>query len=147
MVVARTDWWSGALVASLLVLGACSGDGDAFQTTTTSAPPFGSTTVVTTPVTSAPRATAVVAATTSTLPVDTGELGGLDAALTPEGTVDLDAALRLVAAGYAPIPGVTPADAPLVDGGPALRTVVASVAELPTERSEEHTSELQSPCN
>ena len=72
--------------------------------------------------------TTVVA--TTTLPVDTGELGGLDAALAPDGTIDLDAALGLVAAGYAPLPGVTPASAALADGGPALRTVVASVAEL-----------------
>ena len=57
-------------------------------------------------------------ATTSTLPVDTGELGVLDAALAPDGTIDLDAALALVAAGYGPLPGVTPAAAPLVDGGP-----------------------------
>ncbi len=78
------------------------------------------------PTTGADPTTTVAAVPTTALPVDTGELGVLDAALTPTGTVDVDQALALVAAGYRPIPGVVPAATPLIDGGPALRTLLAS---------------------
>ena len=74
--------------------------------------------------------TTIAAPTTSALPVAPGELGMLDAALSPDGTLGLEQALALVAAGYAPIPGVTPAATPLVDGGPALRTALAAGDDL-----------------
>ncbi|HEU4840246.1 MAG TPA: hypothetical protein VFT09_02360, partial [Ilumatobacteraceae bacterium] len=129
MVVARRHWGRGAL-AGLLALAACS-NGDAVAPTTPPPTPSPSTSA---PATSAAPVTTPVAPATTALPVDTGELGILDAALTPAGTIDLDAALALVAAGYRPLPGVTAAPTPLVDGGPALRTVLADVAELTPEQ-------------
>lgn len=136
MVVACKYWRRCALAAALILGAACSGDDDADPFTTAGATttdhPAGS--APTTPATTAAPATTVAAPTTSTLPVDTGELGGLDAALTPEGTIELEAALALVAAGYAPLPGVSPAAAPLVDGGAALRAAVASFDDLTAEQ-------------
>ena len=144
MVVARTVWWWRALAVPLLLATSCTGDDDTTATTATadpdapSAPTVGSTAPPTPgstqgPATTAPPTTTVVV-TTSTLPVDTGPLGVLDAAIAPDGTIDLDAALSLVAAGYGPLPGVTPAAAPLVDGGPALRTVVAGIDDITPEQ-------------
>jgi hypothetical protein len=138
MVVARKYWRRCALAAALILGAACSSDDDA-DPSTTATPATATTdqpadTGPTVPATTGPSATTVAPATTSTLPVDTGELGGLDAALTPQGTIELDAALELVAAGYSPVPGVTPAAAPLVDGGPVLRAAVASFADLTAEQ-------------
>ena len=107
-----------------LVVAACSGDESQGGTTTIveASPPS------TAP---APSTTTTIAApTTGALPVSTGELGVLDAALSPDGTLGLEQALALVAAGYAPIPGVTPAATPLVDGGPALRTALTAGDDL-----------------
>lgn len=131
MVERRRRWGASALVL-VLALTACSDDDVAGPATTADDDVAVATTGrtgSTLPASTAPTTT-VAAPTTTALPADPGELGILDAALTDEGTVDLDAALSLVAAGYRPIPGVTAAARPLADGGPALRTVVASAPSL-----------------
>jgi hypothetical protein len=66
--------------------------------------------------------------------VDTGDLGPLDEVLAADGTLALDAALSLFAAGYAPLPGVEPAPTAPIDGGPVLRTVLAAGDELSEEQ-------------
>jgi hypothetical protein len=134
MVERRRRWGAGAL-ALVLAVTACSGDDDTAPTTAT--PPDDPVTTTSPSGTSVPPTaptTSIVAPSTSVLPEDPGELGILDAALTDEGTVDLDDALSLVAAGYGPIPGVTPAERPLAEGGPALRTVLASATDLAAEQ-------------
>ena len=123
-------------LALLLVVAACSGDDDGTEGTT--APPASATpgpTVVGTSTIPTPSTTPPVAPSTSALPVSPGELGVLDATLAPDGTLDLEAALALVAAGYAPIPGVIAAAAPLLDGGPALRTVLAHADDLRADQA------------
>jgi hypothetical protein len=52
----------------------------------------------------------------------------------PPRSLGLDAALRQFAAGYAPVPGVTPARSAPVDGGPVLRAVLAGIDELGTRQ-------------
>jgi len=67
----------------------------------------------------------------STVPAEPqGELAVLDAALGEDGTLALEPALELFAAGYAPVPLITAAPQPLVDGGPALRTILGGLDEL-----------------
>ena len=110
----------------LLALAACTDDdGGASSTLPTTAPDVsGSLPPATTAL--APTTTVAGTATTTPLPVDTGDLGTLDAAVGADGTLELDAALSLFAAGYAPLPGVEPAPAAPIDGGPVLRTVLAA---------------------
>ncbi len=48
----------------------------------------------------------------------------------PPTSLGLDTALRQFAAGYAPVPGVTPARSAPTDGGPVLRAVLAGIDEL-----------------
>lgn len=136
MVARRRRRRVGALVAALAVA-ACSADDDTAPATTPRGEP--ATTIAdlpgpTTPPTQPPTTLAVTS--TSALPADPGELGILDTALDAGGRIDLDAALSLVAAGYAPIPGVRPADRPLADGSPALRTVLARADELHPDQRE-----------
>ena len=118
-----------AAVSVALAGGCADGDDDAVSSTVV-APPTVVPTPPTTPGTTVATTTTLAAPATSTLPADPGELGVLDAALGPDGTLGLDAALALVAAGYGPVPGIAPAPAPLVDGGPALRAVLVHAGEL-----------------
>jgi hypothetical protein len=123
------------VTATLLLLAGtagCTGDGGAADTTTvdTVPPAAGSTSPAT-----AGTTTTVSGSTTSTsLPVDHGELGALDGALAADGTLDVDAALRLFAAGYAPVPDVERARTAPIDGGPVLRTLLAEADELRDEQ-------------
>jgi hypothetical protein len=124
----------GALV--LVALAGCTDDdgggGPTFPTTGDGPPAATSVPPPTTGV--APTTTVGGPTTTTPLPVDRGDLGPLDAALAPDGTLELDAALSLFAAGYAPLPGVEPAPRAPIDGGPVLRTVLAAGDELGEEQ-------------
>ena len=76
-------------------------------------------------------AAAPVSAAPSSVPVEAqGELAALDAALGADGTLALEPALALFAAGYAPVPRITAAPQPLIDGGPALRAILGDLDEL-----------------
>jgi len=68
--------------------------------------------------------------TSAGVPAQLGELAVLDAALDDAGTLILEPALSLFAAGYAPVPRITAAAQPLIDGGPALRTILANLGQL-----------------
>ncbi len=69
----------------------------------------------------------------------------LDASLDDAGTLDLLPALRLFAAGYAPVPGVTAAPEALLDGGPAVRSILAHLGELSADQVAAVTAVLDQP--
>lgn len=133
------------MVGVLITVTACSDGGSTDPTTPgngrlVSSTPSGPTTGPTSPSTSSLPVSPAPVSSPSTVPpgsagttgppVALGELGVLDAALDDDGTLGLEPALALFAAGYAPVPGITASPEPLIDGGPALRTILAQLDRL-----------------
>lgn len=135
--VGQVGRWATRACVLAVALAACGGDSTSSDSTApaTDRPTTTTGVPLVTTGTMAPTTTAAPT-TTLALPVDPGELGVLDAALASDGTIDRATALSLVAAGYGPIPGIEPAATPLVEGGPALRTVVAELAELRADQQQ-----------
>jgi hypothetical protein len=105
-----------AIAALLLFVAAgCTGDGGATDTSAIVTPPPATGATTDTTATTTPTGGST---TTTTPPLDGGR------------TLDLDTALSLFAAGYAPLPGVDPAAAAPADGGPVLRAVLAGINDL-----------------
>lgn len=126
-----------AMAGLLLTLTACNGDDpagvggisapSAASTTSTAPEPTTTTTAATTTV---PAPTDPTTTTTVAGVAATGDLAILDAVLDADGTLGLQEALALFAAGYAPVPGVEAAPTPLLDGTPVLRTLLGHLDQL-----------------
>lgn len=123
----------GLLPAAFVLVTAVAacGGGDNGAGTTTTVGTAGSTTT-----TSEPAPTTAPPDTTTSTSVPTEiDLTPLEGRLDEEGALTLDGALELFAATLAPLPGVTPADAPLDHHGTAiLATLAAHLHDLPDDQ-------------